>query len=77
MVLSGGAITFELGLLARTWHTLGEFEPGFTNELVTVQSQLAAVDYDNLFNQEYAAAFGFPSLPATIRVGASVALGGD
>jgi iron complex outermembrane receptor protein/vitamin B12 transporter len=32
---------------------------------------------DNLFNQEYAAAFGFPSLPATIRVGASVALGGD
>jgi iron complex outermembrane receptor protein/vitamin B12 transporter len=32
---------------------------------------------DNLFNQEYAAAFGFPSLPATIRVGASVGLGGD
>ena len=31
---------------------------------------------DNIFNQDYAAAFGFPSLPATIRVGASVSLGG-
>jgi iron complex outermembrane receptor protein/vitamin B12 transporter len=32
---------------------------------------------DNIFNEDYAAAFGFPSLPATIRVGASVSLGGD
>jgi iron complex outermembrane receptor protein/vitamin B12 transporter len=32
---------------------------------------------DNIFNEDYAAAFGFPSLPATIRVGASVGLGGD
>jgi len=32
---------------------------------------------DNILNQEYDAAFGFPSLPATIRVGASVNLGGD
>jgi vitamin B12 transporter len=32
---------------------------------------------ENLLNQEYAAAYGFPSLPATIRVGASVGLGGD
>jgi vitamin B12 transporter len=32
---------------------------------------------ENLLNQEYAAAFGFPSLPATIRVGVSVGLGGD
>jgi vitamin B12 transporter len=31
---------------------------------------------DNIFNEDYAAAFGFPSLPATIRVGASVGLGG-
>jgi iron complex outermembrane receptor protein/vitamin B12 transporter len=31
---------------------------------------------DNLLNQDYAAAFGYPSLPATIRVGASVSLGG-
>ena len=32
---------------------------------------------DNVLNQEYSAAFGFPSLPATIRFGASVGLGGD
>jgi len=32
---------------------------------------------DNIFNEDYAAAFGYPSLPATIRVGASVGLGGD
>ncbi len=32
---------------------------------------------DNVLNQEYSAAFGFPSLPATIRVGMSVGLGGD
>jgi iron complex outermembrane receptor protein/vitamin B12 transporter len=32
---------------------------------------------DNLLNQDYAAAYGFPSLPATVRVGASVSLGGD
>jgi len=32
---------------------------------------------DNIFNEDYAAAFGFPSLPATIRVGASIGLGGD
>ena len=32
---------------------------------------------DNIFNEDYAAAFGFPSLPATIRVGASVGVGGD
>jgi iron complex outermembrane receptor protein/vitamin B12 transporter len=32
---------------------------------------------DNIFNEDYAAAFGFPSLPATVRVGASVGLGGD
>ena len=32
---------------------------------------------DNLFNQDYAGAYGFPSLPFTIRVGASVGLGGD
>jgi iron complex outermembrane receptor protein/vitamin B12 transporter len=32
---------------------------------------------DNIFNEDYAAAFGFPSLPATIRVGAAVGLGGD
>ena len=32
---------------------------------------------DNIFNADYSAAFGFPSLPATIRVGASVHLGGD
>jgi iron complex outermembrane receptor protein/vitamin B12 transporter len=31
---------------------------------------------DNLFDQDYAAAYGFPSLPFTIRVGASVGLGG-
>ena len=30
---------------------------------------------DNIFNEDYAAAFGFPSLPATIRVGASVNVG--
>jgi vitamin B12 transporter len=32
---------------------------------------------DNIFNEDYAAAFGFPSLPATIRVGVSVNVGGD
>jgi iron complex outermembrane receptor protein/vitamin B12 transporter len=32
---------------------------------------------DNLLNQDYAAAYGFPSLPATIRVGTSVSLGGN
>ena len=32
---------------------------------------------DNLLDQEYAAAYGFPSLPFTIRAGASVGLGGD
>ncbi len=32
---------------------------------------------DNVLNQDYAAVFGFPSLPATIRFGASVGLGGD
>ena len=32
---------------------------------------------DNVLNQDYSASFGFPSLPATIRVGASVGLGGD
>ena len=32
---------------------------------------------DNILNEDYSAAFGFPSLPATIRLGASVGLGGD
>ena len=32
---------------------------------------------ENLFDQEYAASYGFPSLPATVRAGASVTLGGD
>ena len=32
---------------------------------------------DNVLNQDYAAAYGFPSLPATIRAGLSVNLGGD
>jgi hypothetical protein len=40
VVGSGGAMTFERGLLARTWHALGAFQPGFTNEVVTVKSQL-------------------------------------
>jgi vitamin B12 transporter len=32
---------------------------------------------ENLLNQDYAASYGFPSLPATIRVGAAMGLGGD
>jgi vitamin B12 transporter len=32
---------------------------------------------ENLLNQDYAAAYGFPSLPTTIRGGVSVGLGGD
>jgi iron complex outermembrane receptor protein/vitamin B12 transporter len=32
---------------------------------------------ENLLNQDYSVVYGFPSLPATIRVGASVGLGGD
>ena len=32
---------------------------------------------DNLLNQDYSAAFGFPSLPATIRVGMSMGWGGN
>ena len=32
---------------------------------------------ENLLNQDYAAAYGFPSLPATIRAGLSVNIGGD
>jgi outer membrane cobalamin receptor len=32
---------------------------------------------DNLLNQDYAASYGFPSLPATVRSGTSVSLGGD
>jgi iron complex outermembrane receptor protein/vitamin B12 transporter len=32
---------------------------------------------ENLFDKEYAAAFGFPSLPFTIRAGAAVMFGGD
>jgi vitamin B12 transporter len=32
---------------------------------------------ENLFDKEYAAAFGFPSLPFTIRAGAAVTFGGD
>jgi iron complex outermembrane receptor protein/vitamin B12 transporter len=32
---------------------------------------------ENLLNQVYAAAYGFPSLPAAIRVGASMRVGGD
>ena len=32
---------------------------------------------ENLFDKDYAAAFGFPSLPFTIRGGAAVTLGGD
>ena len=32
---------------------------------------------DNLFDKEYEASFGFPSLPFTIRAGVSVRFGGD
>jgi len=32
---------------------------------------------ENLFDKEYEAAFGFPSLPFTIRAGVSVSFGGD
>ena len=32
---------------------------------------------ENLFDKDYAAAFGFPSLPFTIRAGAAVTFGGD
>ena len=32
---------------------------------------------DNLLNQDYSASYGFPSLPATIRVGTAIGLGGD
>jgi vitamin B12 transporter len=32
---------------------------------------------DNLLNQDYSASYGFPSLPATIRVGAAIGVGGD
>ena len=32
---------------------------------------------ENLLNQDYAAAYGFPSLPATIRAGVFVNVGGD
>ena len=32
---------------------------------------------ENLFDQEYEAAFGFPSLPFTIRAGVAVTFGGD
>ena len=32
---------------------------------------------ENFLNQDYAAAFGFPSLPATVRAGVALGLGGD
>ena len=32
---------------------------------------------ENLFDKDYAAAFGFPALPFTIRAGAAITLGGD
>ena len=32
---------------------------------------------ENLFNKDYEAAFGFPSLPFTIRAGVTVTFGGD
>jgi iron complex outermembrane receptor protein/vitamin B12 transporter len=32
---------------------------------------------ENLFDEKYDAAFGFPALPLTIRAGASVTIGGD
>jgi iron complex outermembrane receptor protein/vitamin B12 transporter len=35
------------------------------------------VSIENLFNQDYQAAFGFPSLPLTARAGFRVSLGGD
>jgi iron complex outermembrane receptor protein/vitamin B12 transporter len=35
------------------------------------------VSIENLFDQDYAAAFGFPSLPFAIRAGVSVNIGGD
>jgi iron complex outermembrane receptor protein/vitamin B12 transporter len=37
----------------------------------------AYMTLDNLLNQDYSVVYGFPSLPATIRVGASIRLGGD
>jgi vitamin B12 transporter len=37
----------------------------------------AYVSLENLFNADYAASFGYPSLPLTARAGVSVTLGGD
>jgi hypothetical protein len=35
------------------------------------------VSVENLLDQAYSAAFGYPSLPLTVRVGARITLGGD
>jgi hypothetical protein len=35
------------------------------------------ISIENLFDREYEAGFGFPSLPRTARVGVAVMLGGD
>src|SRR5439155_10984372 len=37
---NASGIHLELGLLARTWHTIANFEPGFEVGFVTVQTQL-------------------------------------
>ena len=37
---SSGQLRLELGPLARTWHTIGTFEPGFQVGFITVESQL-------------------------------------
>jgi len=37
----------------------------------------AFVSIENLANQRYEAAFGFPALPRTVRIGLTATLGGD
>ena len=41
VVLADGAVAFETGMLAKTWHSLGTFDPGFTSEAFVIESQLA------------------------------------
>jgi iron complex outermembrane receptor protein/vitamin B12 transporter len=59
-----------------------DLDPGYQKVDLSASSRLhprvrVYMTLDNLLNQDYSASYGFPSLPATIRVGASVGLGGD
>ena len=59
-----------------------DLDPGFQKWDLSAGYQLhprvrGYMSVENLLDKEYAASYGFPSLPRTARVGATITLGGD